>query len=60
MKPIIPPKLKQGDTIRVIAPARSLSIISQTSRDISKKHFEELELNVEFSAHAEEADFAIS
>ena len=37
MKKIIPPKLKRGDEIRVISPARSMKIISAESQNIAKK-----------------------
>lgn len=54
MKKIYPPKLKKGDTVRVIAPARSLAIISQEVRDIAKAHFNELGFTLTFGEHVEE------
>lgn len=57
---IYPKKLKRGDSIRVIAPSRSFSIISKECRDISKKRFEDLGLNVSFSKHIEEIDDFVS
>lgn len=36
MKRLIPPKLHLGDTIRVIAPSRPISLISKESRGIAK------------------------
>ena len=53
---MIPEKLKTGDEIRVVSPARSLSIISDESRAIANKRFEELGLKVSFSKHASESD----
>ncbi|MDO8503078.1 MAG: LD-carboxypeptidase [bacterium] len=52
----IPPKLQNGDIVRVIAPSRSLSIISQELRDIAKRRFDELELQLTFGEHVEEKD----
>lgn len=48
MEKIVPNKLKPGDEIRVIAPARSLKIIGQDSREIARKRFEEAGLKVTF------------
>lgn len=53
---IIPPKLRKGDEIRVIAPARSLSMISEESRAIANKRFEELGLKISFSKNCEVTD----
>jgi len=53
---MIPPKLQPGDEIRVIAPARSLGIISQENREIATKRLEELGFTVSFSDHVEEQD----
>lgn len=56
MKKIIPPKLHSGDTVRVIAPSRSLSIIGKESRGIAKSTFDELGLTLTFGRHVEETD----
>ncbi len=56
IKPIIPEKLKSGETIRIIAPARSLCIIAHDQRIIAIKRFEELGLQVTFGKHVEEND----
>jgi muramoyltetrapeptide carboxypeptidase LdcA involved in peptidoglycan recycling len=56
MKKIYPPKLKQGDTVAVIAPSCSLGIISQELRAIANKNFEALGLKLVFSKYAEELD----
>lgn len=53
---MIPEKLKTGDEIRIIAPSRSLAIISSESREIADKRFEELGLKLSFGKHVEEMD----
>lgn len=52
----VPNKLKNGDEVRVIAPALSLAIISKEVREIAKERFDELGLNLTFGKHVEEAD----
>lgn len=54
------PKLKPGDEIRVIAPSRSLSIISETTRVNAIKRLGEMGLKCSFSDHAEECDEFVS
>ena len=58
MKKIIPDKLKKGDTVRVIAPARSLAMpwINEELKKIAQKRFEELGLNLTFSKHVNDID----
>lgn len=56
MKKIIPPKLHSGDTVSIIAPSRSLSIIGKESREIAKSRFDELGLTLTFGKHVEETD----
>jgi len=53
---IIPPKLKQGDEIRVISPSRSLAIISPEVIEIAKERLKKLWLKVTFSKYAKEKD----
>ena len=53
---LIPEKLKKGDEIRVISPARSMAIIDRLTRDIANKRFSELGLKLSFSKHVEEVD----
>ncbi len=53
---MIPPKLKKGDEVRVVAPGLSLSIISDEQRKIAEKNFAELGLLLSFGKHAEEID----
>jgi len=54
--PIYPLKLKKGDEIRVIAPARSLSILSEELKDIANKRFLDLGFKLTFGKHVEEVD----
>ncbi len=60
MNLIFADKLKSGDEIRVIAPSRSMAIISQELRDIAKSRFEELGLKLTFGKHVEEKDDFVS
>lgn len=53
---MIPSKLKKGDEVRVVSPARSLSIISQETREIAKNRFNDLGLKISFSKNVEEQD----
>jgi muramoyltetrapeptide carboxypeptidase len=57
---MIPKKLVQGDEIRVVSPARSLSIISEEQKLIANKRFEELGLKVSFSKNSMEKDEFVS
>ena len=57
---IIPPKLQKGDEIRVIAPSRSLSLISDEVKEIATKRLEELGFKVTFSKNCEESDMFMS
>ena len=54
--PIMPEKLKKGDTVAVISPSSSLAIIGKNERITALKKFKELGLNVIFSKHVEETD----
>lgn len=60
MNKIFPEKLKMGDEIRVIAPARSLAIISTDLREIAKKRFAGLGLKLSFGENVEEIDDFVS
>lgn len=57
---MIPKKLEAGDHIRVIAPSRSLAMISQENSQLALTRLNELNLKVSFSAHAEESDLFVS
>lgn len=56
MNKMFPNKLKPGNEIRVIAPARSLVIISKETREIANKRIGELGLKLTFGKHVEEMD----
>lgn len=56
MNRIVAPKLKTGDVVRIIAPSRSLSLISQESRELANKRFEDMGLKITFGKHVEEID----
>jgi len=53
---IIPPKLKQGDEIRIIAPARSLSLLSEDLVILAKENFEKQGFKITFSKNCKEKD----
>jgi len=55
---MIPPKLREGDGVRVIAPARSLSMpwINEELKQIATKRFEELGLKLSFGNNVSEMD----
>ena len=56
MQSTIPDKLKKGDEIRVIAPSRSLAIISEHTRKIANQRFEDLGLKLSFGQHVMQSD----
>ncbi len=56
MKKLFPAKLQKGDMVRVIAPSRSLAIITPDSRAIANKRFEDMSLRLTFGKHIEEKD----
>lgn len=53
---MIPPKLKAGAHVRVIAPSRSLKIISDDCRKIAQERLAGMGLSVSFGRHADEMD----
>ena len=57
---IYPAKLKTGDEIRIVAPSRSLAIISKETREIANKRFLDLGLKLSFGKHIEEMDEFVS
>ncbi len=57
---VIPSKLKKGDEIRVIAPARSMKLICSESRKIATELFENLGFKVTFGKHVMEKDMFAS
>ena len=60
MKKTYSSKLKAGDEVRVIAPARSMSLISRESREIANKRFTDMGLKLTFAKHIEESDDFVS
>lgn len=56
MNKTYPEKLKEGDEVRIIAPARSLAIIGIGSRKIADGRFAELGLKLTFGKHVNETD----
>ncbi len=61
MEKVYPAKLKQGDVVAVVAPSRSLSIVSSENRHIAKRRFaEELGLGVEISSLTRDCDDFLS
>jgi muramoyltetrapeptide carboxypeptidase len=57
---IYPLKLKAGDEIRIIAPSRSLAIISKETREIASNRFLDLGLKLSFGRRLEECDDFVS
>jgi muramoyltetrapeptide carboxypeptidase len=57
---IYPKKLRPGSHIRVVSPARSLSIISQQTRNIANERFGRHSFKISYAAHAEEANMFVS
>jgi len=56
MDKIYASKLQKGDKIKIIAPARSLSILSEEIKNIANKRFADLGLELSFGKHIEEKD----
>ena len=61
MNTLIPSKLKKGDHIQVIAPARSLGLLSEETKQIANNRLKAMGFELSFGAHvAEMDDFASS
>lgn len=61
MRSIAPARLKAGDEVRVIAPSRSLALISQETRQNALNRLQkELGFSVNFSKYCDETDAFIS
>src|SRR3990167_2363671 len=56
MGKIYPEKLRKGDEVRIIAPSRSMAIISEESKKIANQRFSDLGLKLSFGKHVEEKD----
>ncbi len=53
---IFPEKLKRGDKLRVVAPARSLQIAKEDTINIANRRFEELGLEITLGKYVKESD----
>lgn len=60
VKYIIPSKLKKGDEIRVIAPSRSLSLVTEVNIKLAKENLEKQGYKVTFSKNCRESDMFMS
>lgn len=60
MNKIYPEKLSLGDEVRIIAPSRSLALISEEVRKIANRRFAGLGLKLSFGKHVEEKDDFVS
>lgn len=60
MKYIIPSKLKKGDEIRIIAPARSLSLLDDSFIQLAKENIENQGYKVTLSKNCKECDIFFS
>jgi muramoyltetrapeptide carboxypeptidase len=58
--PVVPPKLRPGSSVRVIAPSRSLAMIPADARAEADRTLAALGLQVSFGEHAEECDDFVS
>ena len=57
---VVPPKLKQGDEIRVVAPSRSLSLLTKEHVQLAKENLEKHGFVVTFSKNCKEKDMFLS
>lgn len=55
-----PNKLKPGDELRIISPARSLSLIAAEQRKIAKEQLQKLGFRISFSVNSFEKDDFVS
>ena len=53
---MIPAKLKLGDEVRIVAPSRSMNILSKDCIELATKRLEDLGLKVTFAKHVNEMD----
>lgn len=60
MKKIFPKKLNKGDEIRIIAPSRSLSLVTEENIKLAKDNLEKQGYKVTFSKHCKENDIFMS
>lgn len=57
---IIPEKLKQGDSVRIITPSWSMGILSENTKNTANFHFLEMGLKLTFGRNVEEMDDFVS
>ena len=57
---MIPEKLREGDEIRVVAPARNMAMLGQDTIDIAKANLEAMGLKISFGEHVMEKDDFVS
>ncbi len=57
MQKIIPEKLKKGDKVMIIAPARGLKLIGQDTREIATERFNSLGLEVVFAPNTNDINW---
>ena len=57
---MIPEKLKPGDEIRIISPARSMGLLSEENKKTAKQKLESMGFKVTFAEHVDEKDEFIS
>ncbi len=56
-QPVIPAKLRRGDTVRVVAPAQSRAMVTEHDHtDLIDARFESLGLRLTYGAHVDERD----
>jgi len=60
MQSLFPSKLKPGDEVRVIAPSRTMGVISPENKALALKALENLGLRVTFGKHVDEHDLMYS
>jgi muramoyltetrapeptide carboxypeptidase len=53
---VTPAPLKSGDTLRIIAPSQSLSLLSRAVQDTARQRLESLGFSVTFGEHVGESD----
>ena len=56
MNKIYPGKLKKGDEVRIIAPSRSMKILSEEIKNIANERFSDLGLELSFGKHVYETN----
>lgn len=56
-EPLVPPKLRPGDTVRVVAAARSRAFVLEHDHSaLIRRRFDELGLNLTYGRHVDERD----